>query len=250
MGERPVLQRDVRVAHPARGDAHPNLAGAGPDGLDVVPNLQLLVQPWQDRRSHRSRTSDRSWGRIGTRSRERGRVARPNRTCSTSAVADLSFWQVAQRDPDHLALVEPDGRELRAAELLACANRLVHGLRDLGVHTGDAVATVLPNGAAMVEAYLAATQAGWYLVPINYHLTAGEIAYILSDSEARAFICADRFGEACRGAAEEIGFPEEARFAVGELERFRPYASLKESQPDTLPDDRTAGAVMNYTPGT
>ena len=30
------------------------------------------------------------------------------------------------------------------------------------------------NGGEMIEVYLAAAQAGWYLTPINHHLTAGE----------------------------------------------------------------------------
>ena len=74
-------------------------------------------------------------------------------------MAQWSFWQAAQRDPDHLALVEPDGRELTAGELLAGANQVVHGLRALGLSTGDTVATLLPNSAEMVELYLACLQA-------------------------------------------------------------------------------------------
>ena len=63
-------------------------------------------------------------------------------------MAQWSFWQAAKRDPDHLALVEPDGRELTAGELLAGANRVVHGLRALGLAAGDTVGTLLPNSAA------------------------------------------------------------------------------------------------------
>src|SRR5215468_2302418 len=111
-------------------------------------------------------------------------------------MSDYGFWNLAQRDPEHVALVEPDGRVLKAGELLAASNRIVHALRQLGLRQGDCVATVLPNGAPMIELYLAAGQAGWYLTPINHHLTASEIAYILADSEAQAFIGAQRFAEA------------------------------------------------------
>ena len=96
-------------------------------------------------------------------------------------MADLGFWNFAQRDPEQLGLVAPDGREWTRGELLARCNRLVHGLRALGLEKGDCIATVLPNGAEMIELYLAATQAGWYLTPINWHLTAPEIAYIVQD---------------------------------------------------------------------
>ena len=143
-------------------------------------------------------------------------------------MSDYGFWNLAQKDPEHLALVEPDGRKVTAGELLAASNRLVHGLRALGLKQGDCIATVLPNGAAMIELYLAAAQAGLYLVPINHHLTAAEIAYIVQDSEAKAFIGAERFADACRGAAEELRFPENARFAVGRVPGFRAYAELTE----------------------
>jgi long-chain acyl-CoA synthetase len=165
-------------------------------------------------------------------------------------MSELGFWNFAQKDPSKLALVCPDGTEVSRGELLASCNRLVHGLRARGLEHGDCVATVIPNGRAMIELYLAACQAGWYLSPINHHLTAPEIAYIVSDSGAKAFVGGERFGEACARAMEELDFPKDARFAVGEIEGFRPFADLLAGQPETMPEDRAAGAVMNYTSGT
>ncbi len=165
-------------------------------------------------------------------------------------MSQLGFWNLARDEPGALALVDPGGREWTRGELLAECNRIVHGLRALGLKQGDAIATVLPNGTAMLELYLAATQVGWYLTPINHHLTAPEIAYIVGDSEASAFIGAERFAGACRAAAEELGFPENARFALGDVAGFRPFDELKAGQSDTLPDERSAGQVMNYTSGT
>ena len=165
-------------------------------------------------------------------------------------MADLGFWNFARRDPSQLALVDPDGREWTRGELLAGCNQAVAGLRALGLKKGDSLATVLPNGAEMIELYLAATQAGFFLTPINHHLTAPEIAYIVGDSEAKAFIGHERFGAACAAAAKELGFPENARFAVGNVPGFRPYAELKTGHSTELPADRAAGQVMNYTSGT
>jgi long-chain acyl-CoA synthetase len=102
----------------------------------------------------------------------------------------------------------------------------------------------------MIELYLAATQAGWYLVPINHHLTAPEIAYIVDDSGAKVLVADERFGAASRAAADEIGFPAAARFAVGDIPGFQPYASLTADASSDTPAERTAGAVMNYTSGT
>jgi long-chain acyl-CoA synthetase len=165
-------------------------------------------------------------------------------------MSEYGFWNLAQKEPAHLALVEPDGREWLAGELLAEANRLVHGLRARGLKQGDCIAACLPNGAAMITVYLAAAQAGWYLTPINHHLTAGEIGYILADSEAKAFIADEHFAAACAGAAQEARLPASACHAVGTIPGFGPFAALAAGQPDGLPEDRVAGQVMNYTSGT
>jgi long-chain acyl-CoA synthetase len=169
-------------------------------------------------------------------------------------VGDLGFWSIAQEDPARLALVAPEGDEVSAGELLASANQLVHGLRELGLQSGDAIAAVLPNGREVFELYLAALQAGWYLVPINHHLVGPEIAYIVGDCEAKVFVAHERFAETCEAAADELAFPKEARVAVGTsgggIAGFRPYEELKAGQSKDLPPDRTTGAVMNYTSGT
>jgi long-chain acyl-CoA synthetase len=165
-------------------------------------------------------------------------------------MSEYGFWNVAARNPDHLALVTPGRDEITAGELMARANRLTHGLRALGVRQGDAIATVLPNDAPMIELYLAAFQNGSYLVPINHHLVGPEIAYITGDSGAKVFVGDARFADPCKAAMEELGFASDMRFAVGKIDGFRSYAEISEGQPDTLPDERTAGQVMNYTSGT
>jgi long-chain acyl-CoA synthetase len=165
-------------------------------------------------------------------------------------MADLGFWSIAGDDPDYLAVVDPDGREVRAGELLASSNQLVHGLRDLGLRPGDVVAMVLPNSVEVLELYLAVLQAGWYLVPVNFHLVGPEIAYIVQDCEAKVLVTHERFADIATAAADEIDFPKEGRFAVGNVAGFRRYEELKDGRPTTLPEDRTTGAVMNYTSGT
>jgi long-chain acyl-CoA synthetase len=165
-------------------------------------------------------------------------------------MADLGFWSIAGDDPDYLAVVDPDGREVRAGELLASSNQLVHGLRDLGLQPGDVVAMVLPNSVEVLELYLAVLQAGWYLVPVNFHLVGPEIAYIVQDCEAKVLVTHERFADIATAAADEIDFPKEGRFAVGNVAGFRRYEELKDGRPTTLPEDRTTGAVMNYTSGT
>jgi long-chain acyl-CoA synthetase len=165
-------------------------------------------------------------------------------------MADHGFWSYAQRDPDKLALVDPTGREWTRGELLASCNRVVGGLRDLGLVRGDGVAINSPNSAEFLTVALACTQAGWYLTPINWHLAPAEVAYILEDCGAKAFIGHERVAETCRKATDEVGFPAAAQFAVGSVAGFRPFADLVEGQSDAMPENRSAGTIMNYTSGT
>src|SRR5262249_29018846 len=140
--------------------------------------------------------------------------------------------------------------ERAAGQGLARATQVAPARRSLGLQRGDPVAAVLPNGSHPMHIYLAALQAGWYYVPINYRLSAPEIAYILQDSEAKAFISHERYAATAAAAAEEAGIPAETRLAHGTIPGFRSFAEVVDPAPTTLPDDRATGAAMHYTSGT
>ncbi|MBK3631115.1 AMP-binding protein, partial [Streptomyces sp. MBT49] len=123
------------------------------------------------------------------------------------------FWAQAAEDPERTVLVAPDGEEWTAGRLHTAANRLVHGLRAAGLERGDAFAVVLPNSAEFLTAHLAATQAGFYLVPVNHHLMGPEIAWIVSDSGAKVLVAHERFAEQARRAADEAALPAGRRYA-------------------------------------
>ncbi|WP_329617956.1 acyl-CoA synthetase [Streptomyces brevispora] len=160
------------------------------------------------------------------------------------------FWAQAIADPDRTVLIAPDGEKWTAGRLHADANRMVHGLRAAGLEEGDAFAVVLPNGVEFLTAYLAASQAGFYLVPVNHHLVGPEIAWIVSDSGAKVLIAHERFTAAATAAADEAKLPAGHRYGVGAVEGFRPYGELLENRPVSPPEGRTLGWVMNYTSGT
>ncbi len=160
------------------------------------------------------------------------------------------FWQRAEEDPDRTAVVDPDHTGHTAGEVLAGCNRLSHGLRELDLEVGDKVAVLLPNGVEHLQALLATGQCGWQLVPINYHLTGSEAAYIVDDSDAEVLITHERYAEAAVDALEEIDLDDDAVFAIGDVPGYRPFGELVEGQPDDRPDERTAGGLMNYTSGT
>jgi long-chain acyl-CoA synthetase len=162
----------------------------------------------------------------------------------------VGFWERAQEDPDWIAVVEPDGTEHTAGDLLGRVNQIVHALRARGLKAGDGIVALVPNGIAPVELSMAALQAGWYYTPINWHFTTPEIAHIVADTEATAFFVHERFAEAGVAAADEAGIPADARFSYGPVPGFTEVADLRAGQPPTRPEDRTAGSAMHYTSGT
>jgi long-chain acyl-CoA synthetase len=164
-------------------------------------------------------------------------------------VTAIGLWTIAGTSPGLTAVVEPDGRIVTYGELAAEADRIGRGLQDAGLRAGDSFAVLLPNGAAMVAAYFAALQTGLYIVPVNWHLVAAEVAYILRDSGAAVFVADERFAATAVEAADAAGVPAGARFAAGAVPGFRPLAELGAGGTGR-PRDRTAGAPMVYTSGT
>ena len=165
-------------------------------------------------------------------------------------MATLGFWKLAEDNPSHVALITPEGDRVTAGALLQEVNRVAHGLRQRGVRRGDTVAVMMTNEAATLELYLAATQVGLYITPINSHLAVPEVAYIVGDCDAKAVFASARTAESCGSALDSIGFPRDARFATAPAAGFRAYEELKAGQPGTSPEDRSAGASMTYTSGT
>jgi long-chain acyl-CoA synthetase len=91
------------------------------------------------------------------------------------------------------------------------------------------------------------------MVPINWHLAGPEIAYILEDSGAKAFIASGEvpaMEEACQKAVSAINFPEQGCISTTQMSGFTHIDEFISSQPITNPEERTAGQVMNYTSGT
>jgi len=158
------------------------------------------------------------------------------------------LWAIAAASPDRTAVIEPDGRVVSYGELARDADSCGRGLQALGLRPGSSVATLLPNAAPALAVYFAALQTGLYVVPVNWHLVGAEVAYILNDCGAEAFVADERFGGAAVEAADAAGVT--ARFAIGSVSGFEPLATLGADGPQARPTPRTLGAPMLYTSGT
>jgi long-chain acyl-CoA synthetase len=114
-------------------------------------------------------------------------------------------------------------RKLSADELFIQGNKISGGLLQAGLEPGDAIALILRNDFAYFVLHDAARYASFDIVPVNWHLKAAEIDYILKDCSARAiFIHSDLLtNELCQVLKDyvviEVPTPEEVNVAY-ELE--------------------------------
>lgn len=164
----------------------------------------------------------------------------------------FGVWQIAATQPEREAVLAADGLIWTFGFLAARANRLSHLLRTMGVEVGDAVAVLLHNEPDALAMALATSQIGAYLVPMNWHLTAHELAFLIGNSRAKVLLAGQESAEAAQVAADAAGLPDSQRLVAGGRVRPR-YVDLDgaaASQPDTLPNDRCAGGLMFYSSGT
>src|SRR3954470_8262738 len=80
-------------------------------------------------------------------------------------------------------------RQISYPEIHARIARAAAGFRAFGLSGGTPVGMMLRNDFAFFEVSGAAAALGSPVVPINWHLKAEEVAYILADSGAKILVC-------------------------------------------------------------
>jgi long-chain acyl-CoA synthetase len=158
----------------------------------------------------------------------------------------FALWAAAQ--PDATAVVDPDGSEHSFAAVNGNANRLARLLRARGLKAGDAVALICSNRVEFVEVLAACLRAGLRLTPVNWHLTADEIGYIVADCEAKAVIAEGRAPVAqAMAQAPDVAI----RLSVGgAIDGFESYADAIAGHDAADLPDPVLGGTMMYTSGT
>ena len=129
------------------------------------------------------------------------------------ALGDL-LHRTARRSPDKLAVVAGDLRVTYAA-FDAAVNRCAHALADRGLAKGDRLALLSHNCWQFGALAFATARLGVVLVPVNFMLTADEVAYILRHSGATAMVAEDVLVETAEKALETAGRPDALRGWIG-----------------------------------
>jgi long-chain acyl-CoA synthetase len=165
---------------------------------------------------------------------------------TTAAHAGMTASVWADLKPDAVAVIDPIGRR-SFGEINANANRLVRLLRSHGLQAGDAVALLCSNRAEFVEVLAAALRGGFRFTPVNWHLNADEVEYIINDCEAKALIAETRYPAGLSAKAPGV----QVRISIGEdADGFLPYAAAIADLDGADIDDPRLGTSMLYTSGT
>lgn len=107
----------------------------------------------------------------------------------------------AESTPDKPAVINAGtGQQQTYRELVAGANRLARLLRDTGLRPGDHYAILAENHLRYFELVWAGLNTGLYVTPVNSHLTAAEVAYLVNDSDTKVVIATGALAD----LAEEI----------------------------------------------
>jgi long-chain acyl-CoA synthetase len=153
---------------------------------------------------------------------------------------------------DSLALAD-DTRTRTWAELDERVNRLIDSFRTAGIGAGDTIAVISGNCNEWFEVAFACASAGITYVPVNWHLVASEIAYLLGDSGSKAIVCGHHFvDETAKALGDERSEGIELALVIGAPadDTFRNYDDFVAAGSPDEPDDQSFGGPMFYTSGT
>jgi len=155
----------------------------------------------------------------------------------------------------HKLAVRDSRRSLTYAQWQDRSHRLANGLRAMGLAKGDRVALLAYNCAEWMELYAGLAAAGLVAVPINFRLTAPEIAYIVQHCEARALIAQDELTDRVDPVRAELPVPADAYLAFGPTlpAGWRSYEGLIAAAAATAPTVPVAPgdpSALMYTSGT
>lgn len=171
-------------------------------------------------------------------------------------VPGIGSWLVkrALLTPAKEAVVDGEKR-LSYRELNRRVNRLVHALLGMDLQRGDRVAILSYNRLEFLEVIMAAAKLGVILVPLNWRLTAPELAFILNDSGAETLFYDTGFLDLAEGVREQTPLRRFVAFGERDMPRARDYETLLADEPasepaiDPAPDLGTPHIIM-YTAGT
>jgi long-chain acyl-CoA synthetase len=164
------------------------------------------------------------------------------------SIPELLKQRVSAAPDKAFLFSEADKRQFTYKQFEAAVKRTATLLAANGVQKGNVVSLLLPNSVEYVIAYFACWQLGALAGPINSLLKPQEIAYVISNSEAKAWLVNSEFLPVVEAIRDElrstlpvvIPFDNEVEATFGVAEANGP-------EPELGPEDE---AIIIYTSGT
>lgn len=165
--------------------------------------------------------------------------------------------QGAKRHPKKPA-ISWDQTTITYGALHSRVNQTARMLRKLGVGFGDKVALLCPNTPDFPTAFFGILKTGATVVPLSILLKADEIAYALTDSESKAFICYSDVSTMPTGAYGQQAFEKTDSctifIAIGTDTDapliFETLLAAETTEFESYPTSPQDTAVIMYTSGT
>lgn len=156
----------------------------------------------------------------------------------------------ATERPGEIAL--RDGRNAFSwAQIDDKLNRVANALYAADLGPNRRIAVFSENGAEVVLTHIGGLIAGCSTVPVNFHLTAEEAAYILEDSQTRVLFVGPENARAGVEAARKAGVPRVVGWrceGIAGVEAFDAF--LAASSPAPCREDHAPRPNLLYTSGT
>jgi long-chain acyl-CoA synthetase len=149
-------------------------------------------------------------------------------------------------------IMASSGETVTYAELEARSNRLAHLLRHRGLKRLDHYAVFMENNGRYLEACGAGERSGLYYTCVNSYLTAGELSYILDNSQSRILITSTAKLEIAREALKVCPRVELCIVVdgPGENQHIVGLQQATAGLPGTPIADECIGTAMLYSSGT
>lgn len=159
--------------------------------------------------------------------------------------------------PKKVAVIDEE-KQFTYEEFGERTDKLSVALHHAGVEKGDHVAVMLPNTHYMLECFYGICQLGATMVPLNYRLTAGDLEYIISHSDAKMLIVDEEFSGPIEEIASTLSLEQIITVSVPgcettlkgvDYEAFLQHAPENELPPEVEIDENQL-LTLNYTSGT
>ena len=163
----------------------------------------------------------------------------------------------AAKEPERPAVIMGTaGTVVTYAQLEARSNQVAWlarrgGLRPGdGLRAGDGLAVIMENRPELLEAAWGAQRSGLQFTAVNWHLTAAEAGYVVSDSGARMVVVSYQLADLAAQLGPALA-PGVRRLMIGgTIPGWDSFEDAVGAMPTTPISDECEGDIMLYSSGT